>query len=169
VFYDPINNRERYDRSNGRYNAFCGPIVPNVSTSCVQYTVNNKRWITFPQKSICCFCCDSAHGCGILSPDWLSGAEYKGEEKIVDTMYDKWSKNGSFGYNYFWVSQNENKVPRRLDENGSHITDYSVHSFKKQEFADSVFALPQYCNTQTIVNCPLESLCGQLRGEEATQ
>lgn len=78
TFYDPINNRERVDRVNGRYDIFCGSILPNVSTPCIHYTVNNKRWIAFPQKSQCCFCCDSDHGCGILRPDWLKDAEYKG-------------------------------------------------------------------------------------------
>lgn len=48
----------------------------------------------FPQRTQCCFCCDGAHGCGVLKPDWLAGAEYKGTEKIVDTEYDKWSKDG---------------------------------------------------------------------------
>lgn len=65
-----------------------------MTTSCQLFTKDNKRWIVFPQKTQCCFCCDSAHGCGILKPDWLAGAEYKGTEKIIDTEYDKWSKDG---------------------------------------------------------------------------
>ena len=86
-----------------------------------------------------------------------------GEEKIVDNVYEKWSKDGMFGYNWFWSSKDDNRTPRRLDEGGSHITDYSTHSFRKIDFPDSVFALPQYCNTKTIVKCPLESICGKLR------
>ena len=78
-FYDPVNNRERIDRVNGRYESFCGPVLPNVSTPCIHYVVNNKRWLVFPQKSQCCFCCDSSHGCGILKPDWLKNAVYMGE------------------------------------------------------------------------------------------
>lgn len=93
-YYDPANNRERTDRANGRYNAFCGTVLPNVTTSCQLFTKDNKRWIVFPQRTQCCFCCDGAHGCGVLKPDWLAGAEYKGTEKIVDTEYDKWSKDG---------------------------------------------------------------------------
>lgn len=94
-FYDPANNRERVDRSNGRYDLFCGTVLPNQTTPCQQITANNKRWIVYPAKSVCCFCCDAAHGCGILSPDWLKGADYKGTERILDTIYDKWSKNGN--------------------------------------------------------------------------
>ncbi len=28
-FYDPANNRERVDRANGRYDLFCGTVLPN--------------------------------------------------------------------------------------------------------------------------------------------
>jgi hypothetical protein len=38
-FYDPNNNRERVDRVNGRYDFFCGSVLPNVTTSCQQITV----------------------------------------------------------------------------------------------------------------------------------
>lgn len=71
---------------------------------------------------------------------------------------------GDFGYNYFWTATND-QVPRRLDENGTHITDYNIHSFHNQTipFADSTFALPSYCNVQSPSNCPLESICGKLR------
>lgn len=96
TFYDPRNNRQRVDRTNGRYDTICGTILPNVTTPCQQYTVNNKRWVVFPNRSSCCFCCDSAHGCGILKPNWLEDAVYKGQDKIIDTLYDKWSKDGIF-------------------------------------------------------------------------
>jgi hypothetical protein len=137
-----------------------------VTTPCSHYAIDGKRWLVFPQKSQCCFCCDSAHGCGILKPDWLSGAEYKGEEKIVDTVFDKWSQDGMFGNNYLWVAKDADHTPRRLDQGGVHITDYSTHSFRKMNIPDSIFALPQYCNTASPVNCPLESICGKLRTSE---
>lgn len=95
TFYDPKNNRERVDRVNGRYDFFCGSVLPNVTTACQHITVGSKRWLVFPQRTQCCFCCDSDHGCGILKPDWLADSEYKGQEKIVDTLYDKWSKDGT--------------------------------------------------------------------------
>jgi hypothetical protein len=94
VYYDPKNNRERVDRDNGVRDAFCGSILPNVSTPCHHVAVNNKRWIYFPQRAQCCFCCDAAHGCGILKPDWLADAEYKSQDIIDGVKYDKWSKDG---------------------------------------------------------------------------
>ncbi len=100
---------------------FCGGVLPNISTPCTHYTVQNKRYLAFPQKSQCCFCCDSAHGCGILKPDWLKDAKYLGEDTILDTKYDKWSIDG-IGYNYQWVTQTADKIPRKLDQGGKHIT-----------------------------------------------
>lgn len=39
-----------------------------------------KRFLDFPQKNFCCYCCDSSHGCGIVKPDWLrtANATFKG-------------------------------------------------------------------------------------------
>ena len=76
MLYDADHNRERVDRTNGRYDLFCSTIVPNISTPCTQITTNNKRYIIFPQRRQCCFCCSSEKGCGILRKDWLEGAEY---------------------------------------------------------------------------------------------
>lgn len=39
TFYDPKNNRERVDRANGRYDLFCGTVLPNVTTPCQQIAV----------------------------------------------------------------------------------------------------------------------------------
>ncbi len=77
LFYDPLKNRQRVDRTNGRYDIFCGSVFPDVTTSCQHYTTNNKRFLVFPQKSQCCFCCSGEKGCGILKPDWLKDAVYK--------------------------------------------------------------------------------------------
>jgi hypothetical protein len=74
LYYDATNNRERVDRTDGRYSKFCGTILPNVTTACTHLTVDDKRYIVFPQKKQCCFCCDSSHGCGILKQNWLEGA-----------------------------------------------------------------------------------------------
>ena len=52
--------------------------MANVSTSCTQLVINDKRYIIYPQKKQCCFCCDSQHGCGILKKNWLEGAKFIG-------------------------------------------------------------------------------------------
>ncbi len=78
LYYEASKNRERVDRANGRYSLFCGTVLPNVTTACTHLTVENKRYIIFPQRKQCCFCCDASHGCGILKRNWLEGATYLG-------------------------------------------------------------------------------------------
>ena len=68
------------------------------------------------------------------------------------------------GYNYLYVTKDENQMIRRLDENGDHVTDYLTHSYINKTIPDNVFELPPYCNT----TCPLSSICGKLRGEWPT-
>ena len=113
MFYDADHNRERFDRVNGRYNAFCGSILPNITTPCNEITANDKRYFIFPARKQCCLCCTSAQGCGILKQDWLKDAEYVGTEKLVDTIYDKWMKKG-LGPNWWWATADTNQTPRRL-------------------------------------------------------
>ena len=69
------------------------------------------------------------------------------------------------GYNYFWTTTDANRIPKKLNENGSPITDYDVYSFQNHTipYPDSTFALPSYCNPENPSNCPLQSICGQFR------
>lgn len=39
TYYDPAKNRERIDRATGKYNFFCGSIMPNLTTPCVSLAV----------------------------------------------------------------------------------------------------------------------------------
>jgi hypothetical protein len=93
-FYDATNNRSRFDRRNGQYAALCNSIL-NESTPCVNLVLGSKRYILFPEKKMGCFCCDGAHGCGILRPDWLSNATYVGTESLLNQSFHKWSKPGT--------------------------------------------------------------------------
>lgn len=90
IYYDANNNRQRADKVDGKYDGICGSVLPGVSTPCQQLVVDNKRFVIFPKKEQCCFCCDAEHGCGLLRPDFFAKGKYLGQEKIVDTMYDKW-------------------------------------------------------------------------------
>ena len=53
---------------------------------------------------------------------------------------------GDVGYNYYWDTTDSNHIPRRLDENGEHITDYLTNTYLNQTLTDSIFALPKYCS-----------------------
>lgn len=65
VYYDSKNNLMRVDRHDGQYDMFCGSVLPYTSTSCTLLMRENKRYIIYPEKRMCCYCCDALHGCGV--------------------------------------------------------------------------------------------------------
>ncbi len=85
-------------------------------------------------------------------------------QQVVKTRYQQYYL-GSFGYNYFWATIDENQIPRKLDENGDHLSDFNTHSFHNQTvpFPDGTFALPSYCNVDEPSNCPIQTACGEFR------
>jgi hypothetical protein len=158
MYYDAAHNRSRLDRFNGEYDKFCQSLS-TLRTPCQNLVVDGKRWIVFPQKSQCCYCCGSEKGCGILKPDWLAGAEYLGEETIEGVKFNKWNKGTDNAYNYYWATADENAYPRRINENGTHIIDYNFHSYRNTTLDDKLFAVPSYCKS----NCSDKSVCGMFR------
>lgn len=94
IHYDADRNMQRIDRTDGKYEMICGSIQPNISTACTQLVRDNKTYLIFPERRVCCMCCDSAHGCGILKRDWLKEAKYEGNETISGESFYKWSIPG---------------------------------------------------------------------------
>ena len=94
-YYDSDRGYSRVDRIDGRFDAVCGSITPNITTPCTQLIRDQKRWIVFPERRTCCMCCDAAHGCGILSPGWLKEAKYEGQETLSGESFNKWSIPGT--------------------------------------------------------------------------
>ena len=80
LFYDYINKRYRVDRDNGKGDRYCGSVYKLSNTPCTHYVTEGKRYLHFPEKNDCCYCCDSEHGCGVLKPDWVSGGKFQGYE-----------------------------------------------------------------------------------------
>ncbi len=85
----------KMERTNGRFEKICNSVFPGKSTSCSHLVRDGKRYLVFDQERYCCICCDAAHGCDILSRDWLKGADYHGKESISGEEFDKWSKLGN--------------------------------------------------------------------------
>lgn len=156
-FYDAANNRSRFDRKNGLHAALCNSIF-NESTACTNLIVGTKRYILFPEKKSGCFCCDSAHGCGILRPDWLSNATYMGTESILGQDFEKWSKLDGSDPDYYYSTPDANRIPRRLDE-GDHLLDYLMNTYSTAAIPASVFDIPSYVSG----DCPATSKCGKFR------
>ena len=90
-YYDSEKGYTRIDRLDGKFDLVCASITPNVTTPCNTLIRDGKRYIIFPERRSCCMCCDAAHGCGILKPDWLSTAKYEGEETLLGESFNKWS------------------------------------------------------------------------------
>lgn len=65
VYYDTTVNMMRVDRQDGQHDMFCSSVNPNVSTPCILLMRENKRYIVYPAKRLCCYCCNDAHGCGV--------------------------------------------------------------------------------------------------------
>ena len=84
MHYDWTNKREIVYREDGSHDKFCRSIIKFGKTPCSHITVGGKRFIDFPNKKYCCYCCDSSHGCGVVRPDWMKikNASYSGMEVL---------------------------------------------------------------------------------------
>jgi len=121
----------------------------------------DKRYLDFPSKNYCCFCCDSQHGCGITSRDWLvkAGAVYNGTEQLDGSgPYQKWEVKGG-QENFYWHKDDQNSTPRKLLQVPEDDMDFTSFSIGKPD--DSKFAVPSYCTAK----CGLTTICAFLRGE----
>lgn len=120
-----------------------------------------KRYLDFPDKKYCCFCCDSAHGCGIVKPDWLvtANATYQGTEKLGPNEYMKWLIKGVQSNLYYHANDTLN-TPRRLFQESDDLMDYT--SYKVGITDPSVFTLPSYCN----ITCGATTICAALRNDK---
>lgn len=135
IYLDATKNVQLVTRENGQHDRYCGTVYKFVNTPCNHYVTNNKRFLDFPQKKYCCFCCDSAHGCGITSPDWLvkSNATFKGYEKVGSDSEAslKWYIKGNLPNilglqdNYYYHKNDTALTPRRLVQASDDTMDFS--------------------------------------------
>lgn len=119
-----------------------------------------KRFLDFPQKNYCCYCCNSSSGCGIVEPDWMvkSNATFLGYEKLDAETYLKWSIKG-LQQNLYYHRNDTVQTPRRLAQGTDDIMDFT--SYKIGPVDPSIFKLPSYCTSK----CGLTTICAALRDE----
>ena len=159
-FYDWTNKRYRIDRDNGKWDRYCGSVYKLTDTPCSQIVADGKRYLYFPKKDYCCYCCDSAHGCGVLKPDWLAGAEYTGKKTDSNGVnYDVWDKSG-LQHNYYWATEDK-RIMAKIDQQPNDLQEFDVNSFKEGITDAGIFNLPQKCNENS--KCPFVSICTPLR------
>ena len=67
-------------------------------------------------------CCDAAHGCGVVSQDWLKSATYEGEEILSGETFNKWSIMGNYLITQMETSRTSTgrkKTPKTRQEDSS--------------------------------------------------
>jgi len=149
IWYEADRNRQRIDRNNGKYNEFCADIQ-NFNTPCVQLVVNSKRWFYFPLVKKCCFCCDQAHGCGILKRNWLGNAKFVGKEDLSGQTFNKFvDADAQIEY---WETSDSRRIPRRMIELRTLTKDYIMNTYSEEYIEDSIFSVPSYCSQSNV--CP---------------
>ena len=159
-FYDWNNRRYRIDRANGKWDRYCGPVYPLSNTPCSHIVVDGKRYLYYPEKNYCCYCCDSSHGCGILKPDWLSSAAYIGNVQENGVEFQKWDMQG-LQHNYFFSTNDERRIMRRIIQEPNDVQEFDVESFVGNIRDESVFSLPSQCDPNKT--CPFATFCSALR------
>ena len=134
------------------------------SLYCSRYYLTlflGKRFLDFPNKNYCCFCCDSSHGCGIVASDWLvkANATYQGTENLdAGGPYMKWDIKGLQDNLYYHKNDTLN-TPRRLNQLSDDLMDFT--SYKVGITDPSVFNLPSYCTDK----CGATTICAALRND----
>jgi hypothetical protein len=159
-YYDWINKRYRVDRENGKYDRYCGTVYKLTNTPCSHIVTEGDRYLYYPEKDYCCYCCSSDHGCGLLKPDWLQGAEFVDYVTEQDgTIYEKWDKKG-LQHNYYMATAKD-RIMKQIDQQPNDTQDFDVNSFKNKISDPAVFNLPSKCNKSQT--CPIFSVCTALR------
>jgi hypothetical protein len=162
-FYDSSNGRQRIDRANGEYDRYCGSVEKFKNTPCSHLVVSNKRYLVFPKKEYCCFCCSSKDGCGILSPNWLKNATFEG--KVQYDGYDnvsKWVVKGLQSNIYYGYDKSTtNEIPLAINQKPDDLMVFDVTSYSDSKISDFIFKIPKYCyeSSGSPRKCPLLSVC----------
>ena len=151
-YYDWTVQSYRIDRANGKHDRYCGILGPYEfdDTPCNQYVTGGNRYIHYPEKRHCCFCCNSAHGCGMLFPGWMTNASYIDTEVHNGVQTYKWNKPG-LQSNYIYETVGPVPVNRVT------VSIYQV-SDDDMEFGDRSLTLPSgILNLPSI--CTLSTTC----------
>ena len=110
-------------------------------------------------RSVFYSCCDAAHGCGILKPDWLNNATYLGLVQYDGRPAYKWDQKG-LQSNFYVETTGHTTVERVMMQIFQTPNDLQRFDPKTRQLsisdADEVFRLPSYCKDQ---KCSLFSTC----------
>ena len=162
-YYDWTNRKYRVDRANGRNDRYCGlnGVYMFFNTPCSHYVSEGKRYLYYPNRDHCCFCCDDAQGCGVLKPTWLEGAEYLGEEQHLGFNTYKWNQKG-LQNNFYYETVASNPVKREmisLYQEPNDLMDFL--NGRQNSVPAGALDLPDTCKDAKA--CSLFSTCSLVR------
>jgi len=160
-YYDYPNRRYRVDRENGKYDRYCGTIYKFRDAACSHIVTGGNRYLYFPDKNYCCNCCSDKHGCGVLTPNWLDGAQFVDIENDTNGVeLERWNKPG-LQSNFYLATHDEQRIMRKIDQQPNDVQDFDISSFYKGIKDPSVFDLPSKCDPEYM--CPWVSICTAVR------
>lgn len=165
-YYDYSNiPASRMDRSNGRYDMFCGKNdwFGFFDTPCTHVVNNGIRYLYYPQLQVCCNCCSDADGCGVVIPTWLQNATYMGSYLYNGTIPSySWLLMGNDANIYTETSDPLPANRQPLELNNGPTDRFMLPGIWNTTFSNTVFNVPTYCNSKYM--CDSSSICGQVRG-----
>jgi hypothetical protein len=162
-YYDWATQRFRLDRQNGRFDRYCGinGLKMLQNTPCSHIVVNGDRYLYYPELNECCYCCSAEHGCGMLKPAWMEGAEYLGIEEFKVQKAHKWDKPG-LQHNIVYESLEEEPIDRTLMAIYQAPTDMmEFKNDRKMRVDYDMLELPSIC--QKNKSCNIVSVCTAIR------
>ena len=159
-YYDWTNQKYRVDRANGKWDRYCGSVEVFTDTPCSHIVVDGNRYLWFPQKNYCCFCCNAAEGCGVLSPNWLSAATWVGTNTTNGYSVDVWDDKGL--QDNFYSAVAGTLIPVEINQVPNDNQIFNPETYLPYIKDPSVFDLPSsQCTTSNT--CPLLSTCTAVR------
>lgn len=162
-YYDWTTQRYRIDRANGRYDRYCGlnGLKAFIDTPCSHIVVDGDRYLYYPERNECCFCCSADHGCGILRPNWMDAATYLGVDSLNGVSAHKWDNMG-LQHNYYYETLEDEPLDRSLVAIYQMTNDFQDYKQDRVLTVDeSKLQLPNICDKSKT--CSLASTCTALR------
>ncbi|KAL4473502.1 hypothetical protein ABPG74_022366 [Tetrahymena malaccensis] len=159
--YDYANKAYKVSRENGRTDRYCGfnGLYFFRNTACEQIVVNGDRFLYYPERNDCCYCCSNEHGCGVLKPTWLQNAIFEGETTFNGIPAYKWNQKG-LQNNFYYETIAENPLDRvmlQIDQQPNDIQNFSQS--RRTEFQP--ITLPSICKKENT--CSYLSTCTGVR------
>ena len=82
-------------------------------STCVQYNSGGHRYIDYPARDQCCYCCSDEEGCGLLKDNWLANGTFIGQTTFDGKTSYEWDQKG-FSDNFFYETTETDPKARTM-------------------------------------------------------